>query len=293
MIARIFPPDYRGFYIDVGAADPEILSVTRHFYQAGWTGINIEPVTRFCDRLRQARPRDVTLNLAIGETAGSTEFFEFPEFSEYSGLDPGLRDHAALNNLEIIARQVEVATLESVCDRYVRDRDIDFLKIDVEGTELSVLNSGNWIKYRPVLVIVEAVEVDSRQENWHSWEPILTAKGYGKVWFDGLNNYYLREEDSGRREAFRAPPNVFDHYVTADAAALKAICDDRLDLINRLTAICEERLELIGQLDRACAERLEVINRRSEEAASLRQLVEDRGAMIASLQSTLFSQLHK
>jgi hypothetical protein len=33
-----------GFYIDVGASDPVEHSVTRAFYDAGWRGINIEPL---------------------------------------------------------------------------------------------------------------------------------------------------------------------------------------------------------------------------------------------------------
>src|ERR1700735_761496 len=61
MIARLFPHEYRGFYIDVGAADPENLSVTCHFYNQGWSGVNVEPVTKFYDRLQQMRPRDITL----------------------------------------------------------------------------------------------------------------------------------------------------------------------------------------------------------------------------------------
>ena len=32
-----------GFYIDVGAYDPNIVSVTKAFYLRGWNGINIEP----------------------------------------------------------------------------------------------------------------------------------------------------------------------------------------------------------------------------------------------------------
>jgi hypothetical protein len=33
----------KGFYIDVGAHDPEVDSVTKAFYDRGWCGINIEP----------------------------------------------------------------------------------------------------------------------------------------------------------------------------------------------------------------------------------------------------------
>ena len=34
----------QGFYVDCGAYDPEEHSVTKAFYERGWSGINIEPV---------------------------------------------------------------------------------------------------------------------------------------------------------------------------------------------------------------------------------------------------------
>ena len=34
----------KGFYIDVGAFDPNFISVTKAFYERGWYGINIEPI---------------------------------------------------------------------------------------------------------------------------------------------------------------------------------------------------------------------------------------------------------
>jgi hypothetical protein len=62
------------------------------------------------------------------------------------------------------------------------------MKIDVEGGELGVLQSGDWERFRPRLLIVEATVVNSKEENWQSWEPILIEANYHKVWFDGLNN---------------------------------------------------------------------------------------------------------
>lgn len=46
----------QGFYIDAGAQDPEIDSVTKAFYERGWRGINIEPVERWFQDLVADRP---------------------------------------------------------------------------------------------------------------------------------------------------------------------------------------------------------------------------------------------
>jgi len=49
--------------------------------------------------------------------------------------------------------EVEVIRLADLCDAHVKDRTIDFMKIDVEGGELGVLQSGDWERYRPRLLI--------------------------------------------------------------------------------------------------------------------------------------------
>ncbi len=54
-----------GFYIDVGASDPQVGSVTKAFYENRWRGINIAVKRLAVDCFREARPRDINLNLVI------------------------------------------------------------------------------------------------------------------------------------------------------------------------------------------------------------------------------------
>ena len=39
-----------GFYVDIGAYDPEVESVTKLFSDRGWRGINVNPIASFVDR---------------------------------------------------------------------------------------------------------------------------------------------------------------------------------------------------------------------------------------------------
>ena len=59
-----------GFYVDVGAGDPTIDSVTRAFYERGWSGINVEPSEPYFTALESERPRDVNLRVLSGARAG-------------------------------------------------------------------------------------------------------------------------------------------------------------------------------------------------------------------------------
>ena len=67
-LARLFDSS-SGFYVDIGAGDPTEFSVTKHFYDRGWSGINVEPGPAF-ERLEQQRPRDVNLRLAVAPRVG-------------------------------------------------------------------------------------------------------------------------------------------------------------------------------------------------------------------------------
>jgi FkbM family methyltransferase len=241
MVARLFDAGYRGLYVDIGAAHPDFLSVTRHFYDQGWSGINVEPTFRFYPLLCEARPRDVNLQCAIGNSSGLATFYEIPKVAENSTLEPAVADRLAATELTATPHEVEVVRLADICDTHVKDRTIDFMKIDVEGGELGVLQSGDWERFRPRLLIVEATVVNSKEENWQIWESILTEANYHKVWFDGLNNFYLREEDLELRHAFRLPPNVNDGFETAELARLKRLASVGEALRKQIEALFSRR----------------------------------------------------
>ena len=70
ILAHVLAGVERGRYIDVGANDPDAHSVTRAFYDRGWSGVNIEPVPAMHARLAAARTRDVNLAVAAGRQRG-------------------------------------------------------------------------------------------------------------------------------------------------------------------------------------------------------------------------------
>ena len=71
LLNRVFQGLSDGFYIDVGANDPVVDSVTKLFYDRGWTGINVEPDENCWRRLDSSRPRDRNLNLGLSDRPGN------------------------------------------------------------------------------------------------------------------------------------------------------------------------------------------------------------------------------
>jgi FkbM family methyltransferase len=228
LLARVFHDVAAGFYVDVGANDPEHCSVTKHFYDQGWRGINLEP-GRIFDRLAAARPRDVNLNVAASDRGGVMTFYEYLEglYHGLSSLHPDLPG----NDPELarrVERQVTVRTLRDILREYRPER-IDFLSVDVELHERQVLLGNDWAAFRPRVVLVEATEPRKAVPLYDSWEGILLDARYDFVYFDGLNRYYLRREDAALKTRFDTPPNVFDNYILAETIGLH----ERIDRLEK------------------------------------------------------------
>jgi FkbM family methyltransferase len=204
----------RGFYVDVGAAHPDIDSVTRAFYERDWRGINIEPVASAHRRLEASRPRDINLNLALGAAPGLANFFVL-EGTGLSTLDRQVAETLQRQAIATSSVTVQVDTLARVMRQHA-PAEVHFLKIDVEGAEQGVLAGADFTRTRPWIVVVEATAPLSTVETHAAWEPLLLEAGYRFVWFDGLNRFYLAEERHGAlAQHFRVPVNVFDDVLRA------------------------------------------------------------------------------
>jgi FkbM family methyltransferase len=212
MLYRALKHVERGFYIDVGAQHPVIDSVTKAFYDRGWRGINIEPVSEYFQLLQQDRPEDTNLNVAVGAHDGEVVLHEVL----HTGLSTVIKDYAERHGeagCEVRTHTVRCTTLDAICAEHGVDT-VHFLKVDVEGTEKEVLEGFAFDKVRPWIVVVEANEPGSTRDVSEEWEPRLLSKSYKHIYYDGLNRFYLTTEHLELEEHFRVPPNVFDGYIT-------------------------------------------------------------------------------
>ena len=203
-----------GFYIDVGANDPEEHSVTKAFYDAGWRGISIEPLPSFHQAFLEQRPRDVNLAIAAGSANGELTLYDTPQVRGWASPEQSVAELHRSEGHEVVELTVPVRTLASVCEEHVQGRQIHFLKIDVEGFEGEVLKGMDFARWRPWVLVIEATLPNSRETNHASWEHMVTSQGYRFVWFDGLNRYYVAEEHSELAQHFGIQPNVFDDYIS-------------------------------------------------------------------------------
>jgi FkbM family methyltransferase len=192
-LSLAFAGQARGTYIDIGAGHPVADNVSFWFYERGWRGIAVEPQPNLVELYARLRPRDTSVCALIGTRSGVSDFHVFDRLH---GLSTTVESHArAAGALGAAYRTVQVptVTLAQLCEEH-RLGAIDFLKVDVEGAEADVLRSGDWRRFRPKVVVVEAIAPGTGEPAWEQWEPFLLAQGYEFKLFDTLNRFYVAQE---------------------------------------------------------------------------------------------------
>jgi FkbM family methyltransferase len=247
-----FPDKPDGFYIDIGAGHPVYDNVSFAFYLRGWRGIAVEPNAWLSQLAHGVRPRDINIQSLVGADEGEAAFHLVNEFH---GLSTMIADHARKAESEFgkdsQAMTMPVTTLKALCEQNA-PASYEFLKIDVEGAEGDVIKGGDWKRFRPKVVVIEALAPYSLAPAWESWEPILTKHGYQYARFDSLNRYYIAEEEHEIMRSLTSAPDAFDAVLFRDVkpaleadshpdhrlAALLAKADMiRLPLIDRETLV--------------------------------------------------------
>lgn len=238
-----------GFYVDVGCWDPTSDSVTRFFYDQGWHGINIDANSQLMVGFDEQRPRDINLRCAVASRRGTADF----HLVGNTGLSSLERPNNVDLGTEIIS--VELLPLSEIISTWSPETEVDFLKIDVEGSEAEVLRGMDFDLYRPRIILLEAICPATLAPSWSDWEPLLLSRGYRFAYFDGLNRFYLRDEDAWRMKYFDTPVCIWDNFIRHDHEVALAIAKHQseraADAEGRLQAMWEATVFLRQQLDAA------------------------------------------
>jgi FkbM family methyltransferase len=256
-----------GRYVDVGASSPYLGSVTRHFYEAGWKGIDVEPLAEEAAELRRARPRDVVIEAALGSAAGEVTLYVVGDERGLSSTDAEVGAGYVRAGRPVRERKVRQVTLAEVLDEHC-DGEITFLKVDVEGAEPEVLSGNDWSRWRPRVVVVEATDPWSYQQTHARWEPQLLAAGYLFASFDGINRFYARSEEPDLLTRL-APASVLDNFVSENLNRVEGY-------VRHLEAELKARSAHVSQLETFVAAQEEIIRARDSRIADLEARVRPR-----------------
>lgn len=205
----VFGDQPEGAYVDVGGGHPVADNVSFWFYLKGWRGLIVEPQETLAKAYAGVRPRDHTVSCLAGRADGEAEFHVVDKLH---GFSTTVREHAAGASqfgAGYSTIRKPVRTLAALCAEAGLTR-IDYLKIDVEGAEADVIAGMDFARWRPRVVLVEAIQPGSMADAWHGWEPALLAAGYTFAFFDRLNRFYVANEEPALAQRFPAEPAPWD-----------------------------------------------------------------------------------
>jgi len=192
ILERLFVKQKKGFYIDVGAHHPRRFSNTFVFYKLGWNGINIDAMPKSMKPFCKERPRDINLEIPIAKQQKTMIYFQFNEpalntFSEEIALSKD-----GDGSFRVISKQsIEAYPLSLILEKHVpRDQKIDFLSVDVEGLDMEVLESNDWNKYRPKVVLIEIINSSLDLIIGSPAYQFLTEHNY-RLYAKGINTIYF------------------------------------------------------------------------------------------------------
>lgn len=188
-----------GYFVEVGANDPEKWSQSFHLEQLGWAGIVVEPQPHLAERLRLRRRAKVyAVACSAPENAGKHMVLHLAGI--HSSFDPMLKV-AGVRPEGII--DVPLTTLDEILTEANAPSPIDFVAIDVEGHEIEVLRGFDFARWRPRLVLLEDLVLSMRPHRF------MQSQGYKWIRRTDINSWYVPAESNlrvgwlGRWQFFR------------------------------------------------------------------------------------------
>lgn len=176
-------------YIDIGANDPYFISNTAFFYRRGCRGINIEANPKLIEKFNDMRPKDTNLNIGISDKNEELDFYIMKDntLSTFSKEECDFMVRSG-NELKEI-KKIKLTTVDDVLVKYNNGKFPDFMSLDVEGMDFTILKAINFEKSAPKVICVEAAEYSPVGAGARRAELIdfLVSKGYYEYANTNLN----------------------------------------------------------------------------------------------------------
>lgn len=178
IVYEFFKNKIKGFYVDVGSYHPLRMNNTYLLYRNNWSGINIDPSKFSIKLFNFLRPNDFNISCLASDKNRKLDFF-------YK------KDHYPLNSTvkssikkfskgSIKKTKINSFTLNKIISKTrFKNKRIDFLDIDVEGAELSVLKGLSFKKYNPRLICIEIHQKNIKKNKVYKF---LRKKNYTLIW---------------------------------------------------------------------------------------------------------------
>ena len=158
LVANIFKDNNDGFYVDIGCGHPIKNNNTYLLNKRGWKGINIDLDEENIDLFNIYRKKDENINIAVSNDNKEVDLYFYHSKSAINTISKEAANYQKAKVSSV--KRVKSKTLnEILINSKFKGVQIDFLSIDVEGSELLVLKNFDFKKYSPKIIVVEYLDL--------------------------------------------------------------------------------------------------------------------------------------
>lgn len=180
-----------GYFVEFGATNGVTLSNSYLLEKSfGWDGILAEPARCWHAELKANRNCKIETNCVWCKSGEQLEFNEVSSqelstINVFSGSDGRTMDRQNGN-----VYLVETISLNGLLEKHGAPHEIDYLSVDTEGSELTILSNFDFSKYKIKIITVEH-NFTKEREKIHD---LLKANGYQRVFekFSNWDDWYVK-----------------------------------------------------------------------------------------------------
>jgi len=181
-----------GYFVEFGATNGFDISNTYILEkQFGWRGVLVEPAKMWQENLIKNRDCNIEFD-CVWHTSGELLDFDMVKEGELSTLSIfSNSDEHAKARQEKITYVVNTISLIDLLKKYNAPKEIDYLSVDTEGSELDILSAFDFNEYRFNCITIE----HNFTENREKLKFLLAQNGYKRV-FEHLSkwdDWYIAE----------------------------------------------------------------------------------------------------
>ena len=211
LINHFFRNQESGIYLDIGCYHPIQGSNTYLLHKKGWSGINIDLDDVSIDTFKRFRKLDYNKKIAISDTKSKIKLYRPHKRAAGQTVNPGTAARRDTGDGEII--EIDSDTLNNIIENsFFRNKQIDFISIDIEGHEVNALKDFNFKKYNPKIIVAEYNDPElKRVEFYHQninnvissdLYKLLISKGYKFINWHHSDLIFVSDEVYIQRETF-------------------------------------------------------------------------------------------
>lgn len=184
-------------YLDLGTNSPFFNNNTYWFYLNKSTGVCVEADINLVQLIKKFRPKDTTLHAGVSASNNTHSLFyifDEPALNTFNKNEVDSRLKSGKNKL-IRTVNVPLLNINHILSTYF-DKTPDLLSIDIEGFDLDVIKSIDYLKHPIPVICIESCDYSEnhiRPKN-HLLAKYLEDKGYNVYADTYINTIFVNKK---------------------------------------------------------------------------------------------------